>query len=225
MAIALVSSVNKAGPSGGGTTTAIDTTGATLLVLTTARYLATSATPSDSASNTWTGLTDIGNSAGFQNACRIWYVENPTTSATHTFTFAATALYPAFGASAWSGTATSSVFDKQSVNDNGDVATSTSAPGSVTPAADGALVIACAAYDSASAVTIDGGFTELYDTPLVGGSYFGGMGAYLIQTTAAAANPTVSYAGSNANCTAIAVFAAPAAATGRPNRLTLLGVR
>lgn len=229
MAIALVAQTSKLGPSGGGAAPAINATGASLIVVTTSRYNVTAATPTDDQGRTYTALTNVENTSAFGVAGRIWYTENPTGSlASLVVTFAATNLYPAFGVSAWSGTATASVFDVQSTNNNGNAPSATSQPGSVTPGQNDSLVIAIAAYESTAACTIDGGFTELYDGPLVGGSYFGGMAAYLIQTTAAAANPTVTYGGSNANVTAIAAFkpsAAPASLQWLPSYAGARGTR
>ena len=62
---------------------AINTTGATLIVIAVAQYTITD-TPNitDSASNTWTKLTAYGNNSGLLLA----YTTTPVTSATHTFT-------------------------------------------------------------------------------------------------------------------------------------------
>lgn len=64
--------------------------------------------------------------------------------------------------------------------------------GPITPTVDGDLVVAALGVHEWSPVTysIDSGFTIVASSPYVGGSSFGTQLAYLIQTTAAAANPT-----------------------------------
>jgi hypothetical protein len=67
------------------TTPAIDTTGATLIIIAAADDVAPSV-PTDSAGNTWTPLTlwDQGTTM----LVRLFYCVNPTTSTSHTFTVA-----------------------------------------------------------------------------------------------------------------------------------------
>lgn len=204
-----IGGTTKAGPSGGGAAAGVDLTGADLIVVLTSSYSATTGTLSDNSGRTYTPLTRRTNTAGFDVAGQIFYCANPTGDLSNVVvTFAASALYPAFAVEGWEfGGATVELDSGTDLgNNNGNAASSTSKPGAVTPSVDGALIVVEAAYESASPCTIDAGFTERQDAPLVGGSYFGSLAATLPQTTAATVDPTVTYAGSNANVTCIAVF-------------------
>lgn len=207
MPIALVSSTAKQGARNGVTTSAIDTTGANLIVIGIGWYSVTSPSISDSQSNTWTALTtsNIASDVG----CKLYYCVSPTTNASHTFTFGPANVYGGLIVSAWSGVATSSPFDQQT----GATSSSASglATGSVTPSEDNELVIFAAAK---------GGNTTTVDATDVGsmiGNYAGitavtyalGM-AYEIQTTATARNPTLSGTGTSVMAARIATFKAAA---------------
>ena len=105
MAITLLTSVT--GPAtpdaNGGASSAIDTTGANLIVVMASYYRTVPASDfTDSKGNTWTALTerilpDI--------AARIFYCVNPTVGTGHTFSFAdgGTAFYSSFGVRAYWG--------------------------------------------------------------------------------------------------------------------------
>jgi len=90
---------------------------------------------------------------------------------------------------AWSGSA-ASPFDQESGTTSGGV--STLQPGSLTPSEDNCLVITGMAHEAntSGATSINGGFTISDGTGYQGGVHEGGSMAYLVQTSAAAANPT-----------------------------------
>lgn len=204
-----IGGTSKAGPSGGGAATGVNLTGADLIVVLTSCFSSTTSAPTDNGGRSYTALTRRTNTSAFGTANQIFYCANPGGDLSNVVvTFAATALYPVFGVEGWEFGGATVALDTGSDkgNNNGNAASSTSKPGAHTPSADGALFVVMAAYESASPVTIDASFTERFDWPLTGGSYFGGMGATLPQTTAAAVDSTVTYAGSNANVTALAVF-------------------
>jgi hypothetical protein len=98
MAIALVSSLTATPGGSGGTTAALDTSGANLLILSVSWYTINTANPStisDSKGNTWTALTRRNSPSG-HFAHRLWYATNPTVGTGHTFTVTASAdQYPA----------------------------------------------------------------------------------------------------------------------------------
>ncbi len=173
---------------------AIDTTGATLLVAALCYYEPFGDfTPVDSEGNTWTRVIHAGQTGAGGSA--IWYCNNPTTSATHTFT-APTGTTPLMVA-AYSGTAAIPLEYSSASAANGDTE-----PGSITPASAGALVISAAtSEDNVNHLTVDDGFT-LFEDALgnTGVSWQGGM-ADLIQTAAAAANPTWAHTLSSARLT------------------------
>lgn len=80
------------------TTAAVDTTGATLLVVIVHTIFALSGTSiSDSKSNIWQPLTIYGANTGFPDSTlQMYYAYNPTVGTGHTFSGAATGGYPTF---------------------------------------------------------------------------------------------------------------------------------
>lgn len=205
MAIALVNSVGYI-PAGadGGTSGAIDTTGATLLVAAVTYWVEPSR--SDSKGNTWVAVT--ASEYGYDPKVRFYYVKNPTVGSGHTFTLGGSGSYSLLGFAAFSGTDTSANVDQQ----NGATGTQ---PGSITPTADNELIV-CMIGSYAASRTIDSGFTEICDLAGGGGPGYGMCLAYKVQTTATAVNPTWS----ENNATAIASFKAGgggAAFIARPN--------
>src|ERR1700690_734511 len=84
MAISLVASVQIPGSTSGGTSAAINTTGASLLVMSIAQSVGEAQImPSDSLGNTWTALTKKWSASS--GTC-IYYVSNPNVGSAHTFT-------------------------------------------------------------------------------------------------------------------------------------------
>ncbi len=205
MAFALVADVATAPGSGGGTTTpAINTTGATLLIVALAGGGDRLTGFSDSKSNSWSALTDHAPSIGV----RILYCANPTVGSGHTFTYTTGGSYPVIMAQAWSG-ASATPFDAE----NGNVAGSCAslATGNITPAEDGELLVSAVTFNNDSpSETIDLGFTLGSGQNFGGGNNYGGGIAYQIQTTATARNPTWSGASGLDRGVALAAFKAGA---------------
>lgn len=199
-------SQTSTGASTGATTSAIDTTGADLLVA----CLSSNdgiATLSDSKSNTWTPLTmTIG---GAPPGVRLYYCRGGTVGTGHTFSSAGVSQYSSVAVAAFSG-AHATPFDAEN-GSNGSGGTQ--ATGSVTPSEAGELIIAGLAFNSAgSPLSIDAGFTIAEDANYVAGQSYGVGLAYLIQGAAAGVNPTWTRGGSSQNAAAIATFKAAAAA-------------
>jgi hypothetical protein len=182
------------------TTSAIDTTGADLLVLAVSYYSGgfagggATATVQDSKGNTWTGLTGR---QGNVSANRIWYCRGGTVGSGHTFTVLGStgsgAGAAAIAVQAWSGS-NATPFDVQ----NGALVTSTTSvqAGSVTPTNNNSLIIAAASItDNSSAYNVNSGFTISNNVPWQSGTNEGLSMAYLKQDTAAAVNPTFSWTG------------------------------
>jgi len=193
------------------TSGAINTTGASLLVVYAAAcHGCTSVTFSDSASNTWTGLTNVADS----QESRFWYASNPSISASHTFTEARSGVLfnAAFCVAAFSGAQVASPFDQQNTNFNSG--STTIATGSITPSQSGELIVAGVASGAENTTpSIDSGFT-LVDSVAGDGHDLVGL-AYLAQGAAAAINPTWTLE-SGDNQAAIASFKAAGASTRRP---------
>lgn len=210
MAIALVVSTNLV-PSGasGGTTPAIDTTGSNLIVIGVAISIAPLITTglSDSNGNTWT-LINQATSVAAQKAALL-YCLNPTVGAGHTFTLSLGATFGSMCVYAFSGVKTSAALDQQNTNVVAGSGT-TIQPGSVTPTANGSLIVTelATAYGSNGAtISIDSGFATPNNVPFSLGTYYGSALSYLVQGAAGAVNPTwTSSAAGNPFCAAIATF-------------------
>lgn len=172
----------------GVTSSAINTTGATLLVAVASSTANDTETPTDSSGNTWTALTQLTSSS---YRIRIYYVCGPTTGATHTFTAHGAGSNPKIQVSAWSGTPTSGCYDSQESGFNN--ISLTIQPGAVTPSATGHLIITGLTVGTgATTATIDSGFTVM-DTAT--GTFPSASHAYKIESTTGAINPTWTIAG------------------------------
>lgn len=196
----LIANTSKRSTDGNGITTdAINTTGATLLVIGLSYHDGTSPTISDSKSNTWTALTARGGVSA--NATRLYYCLGGTVGTGHTFTVAGTGIYPAIAVQAFS---VMTAFDQESGASNG--AASTLQPGSLTPAVNNSILVTAVASNQATSPTIDSGFTSTDAIPFTSAQNYSVGLAYKIQTTAAAENPTWNITSSGTITTGMAVF-------------------
>jgi hypothetical protein len=210
MAITLVAAVSATPGLAGGSTAAIDTTGASLLVVSMSWYhggAGPAITVSDSKGNTWTLLTIHFETVTAQ---RFYYTLTPTVGTGHTFTVGAggTGIYPVILAYAFAGVAS---YQTESGTSSGS-AVSSLASGSVTPSGTGALVLT--GYSGQSAVTdsvAPSGFT-LTSQPYIGGQNMQGSAAWQVQSPAAAINPTWSFSPSQGSASVGTAVFLPAAA-------------
>lgn len=218
MAILPVSNIKLVG---NGTSTGINTTGAALLVAGFSEEVTATGALSDSNTNAWVEIAGAEGSmpAGLPRTW-VYYVKNPVVGSNHTFTMAGgnkTVLCVA----AFSGTNTAANVDQSTATVQGAAAT-TVQPGSVTPTEDNELLVTYVGvgdatnYGVGTTFTIDGGYTITDQQPTVGGTNWAGALAYLIQTTAAASNPTWTESNSNRSIAGIATFKAAAAGAGKP---------
>lgn len=190
------------------TTSAISTVGADLLVLcATNGSSAGVAAISDSEGNTWTALTRQTTASG---ATQIFYVHNPTTDASHTFTIgAATGSLGSLTVFALAGSG-SSPFDQEA-------GSTSSTTGSVTPTADGELIVSV--YQDAgsfSPLGVDATSAALtgYTFAVVGSTRFCHMSGLAIQGSAAAFTMTFAPSGAITPCTSTATFKAAVSSGG-----------
>lgn len=205
MTWALISNVAAGSTTGDNVTTAaMDTTGANFLVLSLSYLTAQSVTISDSKGNTWTPRTAAN---GNLSSSRLYYVEAPTVGTGHTFTATSTGGVPSIAVAAFSGGAASASYDVENGAGSSVGATSLQV-GNVTPTTDNQVLITGLALEGAWSFTptIDLSFTITNNVDLVGGQHFGVNLAYLIETTAAAKNPTWSWGSSVAVAACIATF-------------------
>lgn len=206
-AIALLSS-SCASSSNGGTvgTTAINTTGATLIVVSLQYFSGAQLNvPTDSVSNTFTQLNI--NTGSTDPAEVLYYINNPITSASHTFSEVSTPSnnFPSICVSAFSGTTITSPFDVQ--NGSGGAGLTTLQTGSVTPNQGNELIVTGVGY-KVGTLSINSGFTLMTGQSTNAGNGYGAAMAYLIQTTASAVNPTWTDNTSENMATGIATFKA-----------------
>jgi hypothetical protein len=156
--------------------------------------------------------------------CRIFYHAQPTTSATHTFTLTTITGYPALVVMAFSDSDTATPFDLESIGASFSGVASVQ-PGSITPSDDNYVVINGIAWQSTNTMDLPG-HTIAEQSDFDSGLAFGVAGAYLIQTSTTASNPTWGFTNATGGCVQASFkFAAgspPPAATNR--YLTLLGV-
>lgn len=177
----------------GGTTTAIDTTGANLVVIC-EEYFGTS-TLSDSVSSP--SFTVVTNMTDGTRKLRIVYVAAPTTSASYTVTSSGTGIYSSLQVMAFAG-ANASPFEHLAGDIQGSATSIT--PGSITPGQNGSLLVSAVQNSAGYIDSISGGYST--------NSMLGPIGAaaYLIQGTAGAANPTWYVSGVSALLSAHASF-------------------
>lgn len=195
MSFSLVASA-KANGASGGTTSAIDTTGAKLLVI--EAGFSGAVTISDSNGNTWTAGTLYN--ATTPNV-QFFYCVNPVVGAGHTFTIAASV--GSIVVSAWNATNTPSL-DSQSVAGAVTGTQSRIGNASFTPVSDGCLVIGGASFPNpgfTSGFAAGTGWTLIDVNNYVSGTSFGSSQVYKVQSTATAIPTTekpASWTGSTA---------------------------
>jgi hypothetical protein len=189
-----------------GTTPAVNTTGATLLVV--AIGGASGSTVSDNKSNTWHSLTAYGN-------MQLFYAYSPTVGSGHTFSESSSS--GALFVYAFSGTlTTSAVFDTQN-GYNGGYGTSAQ-PGSITPAGSGDVLVTVQWPTSGiTSPSINDGFS------ISNTSGSGGADAYLIDSASSAINPTWTWTGGSGTAMAIAAFKPAAGGAACQHALAMMG--
>ncbi|MDR3642149.1 MAG: hypothetical protein P4L74_00800 [Candidatus Doudnabacteria bacterium] len=185
------------------TSGAINTTGATLIVAVVVSNNNSTVAPSDNSSNTYTSITQYGtsNPPTGSNLAQFWYVCNPTTSASQTFTDNSGAGSVLL-VSAWSG---AGCLDTQNGNSTTTITTTSLQSGSITPVATGELLITGVINDSAptNGLSINSGFTIL-DNPTSNSPAV--ADAYLIGSNVNSVNSTWSAVSGAAMAAIIAAF-------------------
>ncbi len=193
---------------GGGTTTAIDTTGANFLYVTVANYVGT-ANASDNKGNSFTALATYGGATGgghgMGNGFITSFYSTPSSVGSgHTFT--STSAYVTICVEAWSGMATSSVFDSGTDNGADSVTGTTAQPGSISPSSGGRVVFTSVSnYSDAVTASIGNGYS-LGDHVTASPSAFGLAIGYLTTYSGGGTNPAWTWSGSTSSVVDIAAF-------------------
>jgi hypothetical protein len=202
MSIALVASINAGGPgANGGSTAAVDTTGADLIIIGGSWWgfaAGHTAVFSDNKGNTWT-LATLQPNGGANDMChQKAYCFNPTVGSGHTFSVTTAGTgYPGIVVLAFSGT---SGYSYQTRNGASTPTTSGSpfSVGSVTPSANNALLVS--GLSTATSVPPSLAMTSftIVSNPGAGGASFNSTLGYYVQPTAAAINPAWTWSGGGA---------------------------
>lgn len=200
---ALIASATATGVVTGGTSSAVNTTGANLIVISAAHFPNGHAqTVSDSKGNTWTALTDYSIHIGI--SVRLYYCYNPTVGSGHTFTISGTNSYGSLNVAAFSNVATSPLDQSNGATNSSASSLST---GSITPSQANSIVIAGFGADNGgTSISINSGFTIAASNDYSAGGSEAGAIAYKIVTSASAINPQWSIASSAPIAAAIANF-------------------
>lgn len=175
-----------------GTTSAIDTTGAQLLVAVVAQNT-TASTFTDSKGNAWVFFSTGGNPN-----CNIGFcVPEPSKVGTgHTFS-RSNGLNSAIFFACFSSTSNRFIASLKASSTN--TTSSTIQPGSITPAVSGLALVAAAWNGVRSLSSIGSSFATVDSQAGVAGSTYGGCLGYLAPSGTSALNPTVTLSGSGSN--------------------------
>ena len=192
--IALVSSASASSNQVTAHTSTIDTSGATLLIASIAQDQSVAAfAPTDFYTNTWVQLTTQATTSGAR--ITIWYVKNPTVGTGHDFTASAGGSFNSIIVAAFNKTDRTQNVDQQTGTFSN--AAASLATGSITPSAANELVVTAMGGATATS-SVDSGFTQIVNLPLVASNAYQNSLAYKVQTTAAAVNPIWTPASSSA---------------------------
>lgn len=172
----------------------VDTTGATIIIIHTARYSgagAGSIAISDSKGNSWTALTEQSNAEG---SSRIYYCINPIVGSGHTFTATGITIAVAVQVAAFSGINPAFGAETGALTHTG----TSLATGSLTPSANGALIISGFSAETAQTGTlsVSASLTISDQAAGAGGLNENGALAWFEQSTAGAINPNWTWVGS-----------------------------
>jgi hypothetical protein len=200
MAIAFIDYCDGGGNGSTATTSAMDSTGADLLIVSVETYSTTvpKSGLSDNKSNTFIELAHISNGVSDQ---RVFICRNPSVGTGHTFTYSLGSSYPAISAAAFSGVGIL-------VGSEYTTATaSTITSGSLSTTSNGSLFFfSVGSQTGVTQSSVSSGFTELSDVAGVPAVNTGIHTSYKIQSTAGSESPTSTMSGSSDLNSAFLVF-------------------
>lgn len=183
------------------TSAAIDSTGANFLIAAVADYagVALGSLPTDSKSNTWNPLTTFADGSNLSRV-KLYWSKPSSVGTAHTISY--TATQPSIGFAAFSNVNAAPFGSEVGTSGN----SSSPAGGSITPGANNGLIISAFCGLVSLPITVDSGFTVVGSALASSANNFAIGMAYLIQTTAAAANPVWTTNGANPWAATNAVF-------------------
>lgn len=188
------------GGSSGGTSAAIDTTGANLIFFPGVQSFSGTMTFSDSAGNTWTSISGHASGDFFFKTMGVYCV-NPTTSSSHTFTVGGGSLNQAANIVAVRSAIT---FDQQNVG-VGTSSASTVQPGTITPSGAISAVFTTVGIrgDGITASSIDDGFSIIVQANYASGGPYGLATALVFLNASTAKDPTWTLSGTAAGLASV----------------------
>jgi len=216
MAYSIIAHTVAGSDSDHATTPAINTTGADEIIIALAFYGSVVPTLTDNKGNTWIPRPTYITSGGGPFNIKLYYCQSPTVGSGHTFSTAGASTYNSLAVVAVSGSV-ASPFDVE--NSNAGATVSSLQPGSITPGLNNELVVTAICVSS-EATTIDSGFTLHDHVPNTASQYVGVSLATLIQTSAAAVNPSWGIPSGATDCVATIASFKAAAAVGNEARET-----
>lgn len=192
--VTLLTHTSATGASPSITTPAIDTSGASFLVVSIGYHTATGiSTVTDSKGNTWIALTEFGTGFAVQ---RFFYAANPIVGAGHTFTMndgtgAGDGSSPSLAVAAFSGVKTTAPFEAGTNVGNTSFAAS-NVVGAVTPQLAGDLYVGTmiSLANIGTGATVDTGLIMIENLISTGGLADSVALAYLLAPSLTALNPT-----------------------------------
>lgn len=205
------------------------TSGSTLLVAIAMWYNGTTANVSIAdflngvaSGNTWNSRTAQEDADASGSKVRIFDCILPNTHASlHTVRLTGDDVFAALHVYAFSGTHSSSPFDKEIGDDEAIFGDESGKAGAILPAENNEIIIHGMVFGSAavSGLAISGGYSTPITNAFVGGTTMGGGSAYLIQGALASTDPTWSWTGvTPATAFVAAAYKVAVAAPGRHNK-------
>jgi hypothetical protein len=193
MAWTFITNTAAGGTASSVTTSSIDTTGATLLVVGINRDASTNAfNLSDNKGNSFIFLNQVDQGVA---RCALFYSIPTSVGSGHTFTNTGTNNFSSLFVLAFSGDRDQKIIDAV-VKSN--ASSTTVSPGSITPTLNDSLLVTGLSISGAGTpISIDSSFTETNELDFSSGNYYGGAMAYKIQTTGSAETPTWTRTNSN----------------------------
>lgn len=214
MAWTLIASTSGTPGQNGGATSAIDCTGADLIVVGITAADNGTVNFTDSENNTWTEVLPggiVSDSGGVYT--HLLYCFAPTVSASQTFSSVGSSFYPVIQPLVFSGSAGSGTYDQRNSN-NGFGGITSLTLGSITPSKSNTMIVAFMGNNNTAqlSTSINNGIVA-EATAAVGFSNQGGYIAYYNQATAGAIDQTFSWTGAG-NAGGIVASFLPAASSG-----------
>jgi len=226
----IISTVAGQGGSSPLTTSAINTTGADILIAAINVFQGSGlGTFSDSNINTWLPVQTQTDTTNSRQELEVLYCKTPIVGAGHTFSTTAS-NFGCISVSAFSGSLTSAaqLDQKNSGIQAGNGSVTTDQDGSITPGQNNELIYYAVAIDGTTlgaTPTVNDGFTVDNFFDVQAGAIFGQCTSYLFQSSKAAISPTLTRANAipngNTDVMVIVSFKGAAVASTVVNRRTL----